>query len=217
MPQHLSRDLEYLKKELLLLGAMVEEAANKAILTLTERRADLADEVILGDKEVDAREVALEEDCLKVLALHHPVANDLRFVMAIIKVNNDLERVGDLARSIAERGKALPAGLTMPPEIHSMADTVREMLRDGLNAVIQGDTGLARKVLKLDDEVDSAHKAIYSVVKDRIREDVQQIDGLIQILSVSRYLERMADYATNIAEDVVFMVDGEVIRHQASQ
>lgn len=216
MATHLLRDLENLKREILLLGAMVEEATHKAILTVVDRRTELAEEVILGDREVDDREVQLEEECLKVLALHQPVANDLRFVLAVIKVNNDLERMGDLAKNIAERGRDLArqGETVVPQEIRTMAERVRRMLRDSLNAVVQSDIGLARSVLDDDEEVDELHKRIFSVVKDRIRDDPEEVESLIQLLSVSRYLERSADLATNIAEDVVFMVNGEVIRHQ---
>lgn len=217
MAIHLLRDLDKLKKEILLLGAMVEEATHKAILTVVDHRAELAEEVIRGDREVDDREVQVEDECLKVLALHQPVANDLRFVLAVLKVNNDLERMGDLARNIAERGRdlaGLPEKVAVPAEIRTMAERVRRMLRDSLNAVVESDTELARRVLADDEEVDQLHKRIFAVVKDRIRENPDQVDGLIQILSTSRYLERIADLATNVAEDVVFMVQGEVIRHQ---
>ena len=216
MAIHLQRDLENLKKEILLLGAMVEEATHKAILTVVDRRTELAEEVIRGDRDVDDREVQLEEECLKVLALHQPVANDLRFVLTVIKVNNDLERMGDLAKNIAERGRDLArqGATVVPQEIRKMAERVRRMLRDSLNAVVKSDMSLARSVLADDEEVDELHKRIFSVVKDRIRDDPDEVENLIQLLSVSRYLERSADLATNIAEDVVFMVDGEVIRHR---
>ncbi|HEX9732939.1 MAG TPA: phosphate signaling complex protein PhoU [Thermoanaerobaculia bacterium] len=217
MAIHLLRDLENLKKEILLLGAMVEEATHKAILTVVDHRAELADEVIAGDREVDDNEVRVEEECLKVLALHQPVAFDLRFVLAVLKVNNDLERVGDLARNIAERGRDLAGhaeAVAVPAEIRTMAERVRRMLRESLNAVVQSDTALARRVLAEDETVDRLHKEIFTLVKQRLRESPGQVDGLIELLSTSRYLERIADLATNIAEDVVFMVSGEVIRHQ---
>ena len=216
MAIHLLRDLEDLKRELLLLGGLVEEAAQKGILTVIDRRADLVEEVIAGDREIDDREVHLEEECLKVLALHRPVANDLRFVLTVIKVNNDLERVGDLARNLAKRGRDLahwPA-VPVPAEIRTMADRVRAMLHGCLNAVVESDTGLARRVLEMDEEVDTLHKQIFSLLQDRMKSSSEQVEAHIQLLSVSRYLERMADLATNIAEDVVFLVEGVVIRHQ---
>lgn len=216
MVVHLMRDLERLKKEILMLGAMVEEATQKALLTVTEGRTDLCDEVIAGDREVDEREIQLEDECLKVLALHQPVAQDLRFVLVVLKINNDLERVADLARNIAERGrdlKGLPR-VAVPAEIRAMAERAQRMLRDSLKAAVASDTELARQVLGDDDEVDRLHERIFEVVKDAIRSDMKLIDPLIQLLSVSRYLERIADLATNIAEEVVFMVEGEIIRHQ---
>ena len=216
MVVHLLRDLERLKKEILMLGAMVEEATQKALLTVTEGRTDLCDEVITGDREVDEREIQLEDECLKVLALHQPVAQDLRFVLVVLKINNDLERVADLARNIAARGrdlKLLPR-VAVPAEIHAMAESAQRMLRDSLKAAVVSDTELARRVLGDDDEVDRLHERIFEVVKDEIRSDTKLIDPLIQLLSVSRYVERIADLATNIAEEVVFMVEGEIIRHQ---
>lgn len=215
MAQHFLRDLEYLKKELLLLGSMVEEATQKAIVALLDRRKELAEAVIRGDREIDDREVRLEDDCLKVLALHQPVANDLRFVVTVLKVLNDLERVGDLARNIAERGRALAdADVVVPAEIRAMADSVRSMFRDVLSAVVESDTALAQQVLERDAGVDQIHQRIFELIEERILEKPESVRIQIQLLSVSRYMERIADYATNIAEDVVFMVDGEVIRHQ---
>ncbi len=216
MATHLLRDLERLKKQLLILGSMVEEATQKALLTITDGRTELAAEVIAGDREVDDQEILVEDECLKLLALHQPVAQDLRFVLAVLKVNNDLERVGDLAQNIAERGRDLgpDPGTAVPEEIHAMAERVRKMLRDSLDAVVKSDTDLARRVLGDEDEVDRLHKRLFDVVKDALRSDLEQVDELIQLLSVSRYLERIGDLATNIAEDVVFMVEGEVIRHR---
>lgn len=216
MAIHMLRDLERLRRDILLLGGLVEDATQKAVLTVLERRDDLALGVIEGDHEVDDREVRLEEECLKVLALHQPVANDLRFILAVLKVNNDLERMGDLAGNIAKRGRDLAAvePVALPAELREMADIVLQMQRGGLNAVVQADTKLARRVLVEDEKVDAFHKQIYTDIAERIRREPERVDVLIQLLSVSRYLERIADLATNIAEDVVFLVEGEVIRHQ---
>lgn len=218
MAKHLLRDLENLKKELLLLGSMVEDATHKAVLSLTDRRADLAREVIEGDKEIDEREVKVDEDSLKLLALHQPVAADLRFVVAAMKVNNDLERVGDLAGNLASRAVFLAEHETtvkVPAEVETMADAVRSMLRDSLSCFVHGDTDLARRVLREDENVDQQHKELYALIGTRMRANPENVDLEMQLLSVSRYLERIADLATNIAEDVVFMVDGDVIRHQS--
>ena len=216
MPKHLLRDLEHLKKELLSLGSMVEEATSKALLTVTDGRTELAEEVIAGDRAVDLQELRVEDECLKVLALHQPVAQDLRFVLAVLKVNNDLERVGDLAQNIAKRGRNLgpTPKITVPQEIHDMAERAQAMLRESLSAVVDSDTEAARRVLQAEAEVDRLHRLIFKIVKDGLRGNVEQVEELIPLLSVSRYLERIADLATNIAEDVVFMVDGEIIRHQ---
>jgi phosphate transport system protein len=216
MRTHLQRDLERLTQKLLAVGAMVEEAFRNAMEALTERRSDLAESVIRGDELIDDREVDVEEDCLKVLALHAPVAADLRRVVAFLKLNNDLERVGDLAKNIAERAASLAASdpIDIPSEIPEMAETVHGMLRDCLDAVVNADTELAHKVVVDDEIVDDLHGGFYRLIESRIAASPERAKENLQLLSVSRYLERIADQATNVAEDVVFMVEGEVIRHQ---
>ena len=216
MAVHLHRDLDKLKRELLLLGSLVEDLTRRAVLSLKERRADLAEQVDLDDKEVDEREIRLEEDCLKILALHQPVANDLRFVITVMKVNNDLERVGDLAGNLANRASFLAGRepVVIPDELLAMADRVPGMLRRSLDAIVEQNTQQARAVLEDDEFVDDTHKQIFIILEERMRQEPDRIREWIQLLSVSRYLERIADLATNIAEDVVFLVDGEVVRHR---
>ena len=216
MAKHLLRDLENLKKELLLLGSMVENAVRNAVLALLDRRPNLAREVIEGDTEIDAKEVQVDEECHKLLALHQPVANDLRFVLAAMKVNNDLERVGDLADNLAGRAEFLAKHdpIDIPPEIEKMADDVKAMLHESLDCFVNADTELARKVLRDDEAVDQQHKELYTLIGNSMCAHPDKIELRMQLLSVSRYLERMADLATNIAEDVVFMVDGEIVRHR---
>ncbi len=218
MRTHLQRDFERLTQKLLDVGARVEEAFRKSMEALTQRRLDLAEEVIDGDARIDDQEVEVEEECLKVLALHAPVATDLRRVVAFLKLNNDLERIGDLAKNIAQRAVFLSTreDLPIPKELLEMADRVHGMLRDSLDAVVTADTELAHKVLDDDDVVDQMHGGFYRLIEARITESPARAQDLLQLLSVSRYLERMADQATNVAEDVVFMVEGEVIRHQGS-
>lgn len=218
MRTHLQRDLDALTKKLVLVGGMVEDATGKAIKALTERRLDLAEAVQRGDERIDEREVEVEEDCLKVLALHAPVAIDLRRVVAFLKLNNDLERVGDLAKNIAERAAdlAVCAPIEIPSEIPEMCDLVRRMLRECLDSVVQSDTVMARKVLDDDEFVDRLYKQVYSSIEEWLRREPERAKEILQLLSVARYLERMADQATNVAEDVVFMVDGQVIRHQST-
>ncbi|HVS62253.1 MAG TPA: phosphate signaling complex protein PhoU [Thermoanaerobaculia bacterium] len=216
MRTHLQRDLERLTQKLLAVGAMVEEAFRNSMEALTERRGDLAEEVIRGDELIDDREVDVEEDCLKVLALHAPVAADLRRVVAFLKLNNDLERVGDLAKNIAERAAFLATRdeIDIPAQIPEMAEKAQGMLRDCLDAVVNADTELAQKVVADDEIVDDMHGGFYRLIEERIAGEPERARENLQLLSVSRYLERIADQATNVAEDVVFMVEGEVIRHQ---
>lgn len=218
MAKHLLRGLEKLKREILLVGSLVESATNRALIALNERRVDLADEVIAGDQTVDEREIEVEEDCLEFLALHQPVASDLRYVVTVLKVNNDLERVGDLAGNIAARAKDLieiSPPVEIPTEIRHMGDQVQGMLRKCLDALVQKDTRLAREVIREDEAVDQQHKEVYDLVQARMDRNPERINSEVQLLSVSRYLERIADLATNIAEDVIFAVDGDVVRHRS--
>lgn len=216
MSKHLQRDLDSLKKKLLSMGAMVENATNMSIAALVDRRSELAYEVMNGDDTIDQVEIDIEEDCLKILALHQPVATDLRFVVSVMKVNNDLERMGDLAINIAERASYLsthePIGV--PLDFEKMADQVRAMVKQSLDAVVNLDTALARRVCQQDDAVDDANRNMFVVLQEQMRREPDTIERAIHLLSTSRHLERIADLATNIAEDVIFMVDGEIIRHQ---
>ena len=216
MAKHLQRDLGDLKKELLASGSLVEEALNHSIEALVNRRINLAEVVIDGDYQINQKENQIEEECLKILALHQPVAADLRFIISALNVNNDLERIGDLAANIAERAlylsshEPIQATLNFP----RMAEGARTMVRKSLDALIQMDAELARVVLTLDDEIDDLNREMYTTLQDLMRQSPESIDRAVHTLSVSRYLERIADLSTNIAEDVVFMVEGDLIRHQ---
>jgi phosphate transport system protein len=214
--KHFERDCERLSRELFTIGGLVEEATAGAVRALVERRRELAEQVIQGDRVIDSREVELEEHCLKVLALHRPVAIDLRFILAVLKVNNDLERMGDQAVNIAERALALvdqpPLALVL--DMAAMAAQVQQMVRKSLNALVQHDVTEARQVRRLDDEIDELNRRLYVVVRDLVLETPTAIERALSILSVSRNLERIADLATNIAEDVIFLVEGEVVRHR---
>jgi phosphate transport system protein len=215
MSRHLQRDLKSLEKEILGVGAMVEEAINKAIIALMNRRTALAQEVVDGDETIDRKEIEVEELCLKILALHQPVAGDLRFIVAVMKVNNDLERMADLAANIAERALYLAQhdAIGVPLDFSHMAATVRSMVCDSLDALVKLDAGLARRVIERDDEVDRINREMFDVLQDLMRRDPSTIERAVQTLSASRHLERIADHATNIAEDVAFMIEGDVIRH----
>lgn len=218
MTIHLLRELETLKRLILELSAMVENALELAVDAVQKRDEATAHVVIERDREIDHREVIVEEECLKLLALYQPVAADLRYIVAMLKINNDLERVGDLAVNIAERAVFLSHEnpIAAPFDFEEMSKLTRQMLLQARDAMIQRDVALARSVCALDDQVDAIHRAMYEAVKQAIREHPQDLDALIHLLSVSRNLERVADHATNIAEDVIYMVEGRIIRHGGS-
>lgn len=215
MSQHLQREIEQLKKKILALGATVENSVHDAVEAVEYRNSDLAAKVVLRDKEIDQLEVDLEEDCLKILALHQPVAIDLRFIVAVLKINSDLERIGDLSVNLAERAQLLGASppITVPFDFVSIADNTQRMLRLSLDSLVNLNAKIARDVCRMDDDVDRANREAYGLVKDVIRIHPEHADILIAYLSVSRYLERIADHATNIAEDVIYMTEGFIARH----
>ena len=219
MSIHLKHDLEALERRLLLLAGQVEEAVRMSIMALFERRMDLARRVIDGDAEIDRREVELEEECLKVLALHQPVASDLRFVTACLKIDNDLERIGDLATNIAERALSLSthSSVAVPAQFQTMMETCARMLRQSIDAFVKGDAGLARRVCEEDDKVDRANREVIGELLAGMRTDSTIIDQSVQLVSASKALERIADHATNIAEDVIYMVQGDIIRHRVAR
>ncbi len=215
----MQKELDHLKQLLLELSAEVEGRVHQAMQALLTNDRNLAEKVKAGDDQIDNLEIELEEECLKVLALHQPVATDLRFIVSILKINNDLERVADLGVNIADWAIDLSGAnrIFCPYDVARMAERVEQMLKMSLDALVERDTELARQTIQLDDEVDTMHKANFSCIKEAIRNDVKDLDGLVLYLSISRYLERMGDLATNIAEDVVYQVDGEIIRHGGIQ
>ncbi len=215
MSRHLEREIEKLKKKILALSAVVEESVRRSIRSIEERDTPLAASVVKTDAEIDEAEVDVEEECLKILALHQPVAIDLRFLVAVLKINNDLERIGDMAVNIAERAVFLNAQekLDYPFNLHEMAERAQAMLRRSLDALINHDAALAQAVCAADDDVDALYVAVYELVRDGVRERLEHIDSLLNMLSVARALERIADHATNIAEDVIYMIEGEIVRH----
>lgn len=216
MVVHLERDLESLKDDILTLGSKVEDSINKAIRALVDRRPDLAEEVLESDDEIDASEVEIEEDCLKILALHQPVAKDLRFIIAVLKVNNELERMGDQAANIALRARFLAQQdpIETPIDFSEMVETVREMVHESLEALVNQDPERAREVTDMDDTVNEAHSTMFEEIQDVMAENPDTIERAIHTLLVSRYLERMGDLAKNISEDVIFLAEGKVLRHQ---
>lgn len=218
MSVHLQRALDKLKKEILALCALVEDQVQTAVRALIDRDAKLAAQVEQRDLEIDQREIEVEEDCLKVLALHQPVAGDLRFVVAALKINNDLERIGDLAVNIAHKATAFAAEppMNIPLDIDGMWRQVHGMLRDAIDSMVNLDAKLAHEVCRRDDTVDQMKRQGRLLVEDLMCRQPQLIRPLLRLLAVTRNLERIADCATNIAEDVVYMIEGKIIRHGAA-
>lgn len=216
MSKHLQRDLEGLKKAILTMGAMVEESIRKAVSALQGRSAAAAEDVIRGDDRIDEAEVTIEEECLHLLALHQPVAEDLRFIAAVLKINSDLERMGDLAVNIAERAKALATAepFDTPPQLRAMADGAMRMVRESLDAFVRQDEEGARRILAEDREVDQLNREILGDLQARMEREPATVRRATHLFSASKYLERIADHATNIAEDVVYLIQGEIIRHR---
>lgn len=216
MSKHMQRDLEKLQKQVLQMAGLVEEAVFRAARALRENDGDAAREVIAGDAAIDEFENAVQEECLKVLALHQPVAVDLRRICTILLISTDLERMGDLAVGIAERAVMLETGprLPMPPRLGPMTDRAADMVRRALDAFVNLDTAAARQVIKLDDAVDEDNAAIIDGIIAAMRQDPAMIEPGIALFSAVRHLERIADHATNISEDVIYTVEGEVVRHR---
>jgi phosphate transport system protein len=215
MPKRLERAIDGLKKEILALSAIVENKFHQAIKAIQDRNPDLARSIIEGDVEVDEKEVDIEEECLKLLALYQPVAHDLRFIVAVLKINGDLERIGDLAVNIAEHASffANQPKVAHAFDMPAMAEKVKRMLKQALDSLVARDANAARTVCEADDEVDEIHRGNYDRIENAIVREPQQVRAYIHQLAVSRYLERIADHATNIAEDVIYMVEGEIRRH----
>ncbi|MCC7495184.1 MAG: phosphate signaling complex protein PhoU [Fimbriimonadaceae bacterium] len=219
MARHLQREIDRLKKNILALSAMVEEAVQKAVTSLNRRDANLARDVISSDHHIDLMEVEVEEECLKVLALHQPVATDLRFIVTSLKMNDELERIGDLAANIAGRNIELCAlaPVDCPFDLRGMTERVQWMLGRSIDALVNLDSDLGREVWFKDSEVDAIHKAMYQTVTARLREPGAEVEALVQWMGVCRFLERIADHATSIAKDVLYMADGEIVRHRGRE
>ena len=216
MSKHLERDLSSLQRDLMTLASSVEAAIHKAIKSLEARDQDVAKQVIEGDQEIDENENHVEEECLKMLALHQPVAVDLRRITAALKINAELERMGDLAEDIAERAihlSQLPA-VPLPAKLQRMTDLTTSMVRQSLDAFVRLDAKLARLVCRLDDEVDRYNCEIIDELVRMMRSSPDAVEAGLSLFSATRHLERIADHATNIAEDVVYLVEGEIIRHR---
>jgi phosphate transport system protein len=215
MTKHYQRELEILQKKLLALGEIVENAVHMAIEAIQKKDAQLAEKVQLIDAEIDQKEIEVEEDCLKILALYQPVAIDLRVIVSVLKMNNDLERIGDQASKIAYKARDLAKETNIPVEINfePLVQITTEMLRDSLKSLITLDTALARKVRATDDKADEMKRNVRKEVIAAAKKNPEKLESFILMLGVARSLERIADLTTNIAEDVIYMVEGEIVRH----
>ncbi len=219
MPTHKEQELEKLKQRILAMGGFVEDAIRKSIRALVERDRDLAIQVIDGDAIVNNFDVEIEEECIKFLALWQPTGSNLRFVTTAIKIITDLERMGDLAVDICERAIELNDEPPLKPyiDIPRMAEAAQKMLKDSLDAFINGDADLAVTVCEADDFVDNLNQQIFNELLIYMLRDPKNISRAIRLTYITKYLERIADHATNIAELVVFLVKGKVIRHMACE
>jgi phosphate transport system protein len=215
--QHFQQELESLKERLLAMGGLAEERVRTAILGLVERDPDLIDEALNGDMPLNELHIEIDDLCLKLLALHSPMAADLRAIMAAIKINSDLERVGDMAVNIAEAARRYASH---PPvkkliDIPRMANTAQRMLRDALDSYVRGDMQLAQHVLDEDDDLDSLKTQVFRELLTYMLSDPSTIEPALDLILISRHLERIGDHATNIAEDVIFIVSARDVRHHA--
>ena len=214
--KHFQRELDTIKKMILSLGALVEQRVHRIKKAIEDRDVDQAKEIVFLDHEIDEMEVEIEEACLKIIALHQPVAADLRFLVAVIKINNDLERIGDQVVNIAQRVLRIAKRPVAPYhfDYSVMADKAEAMLRLSLDSLVNQNLDLAIKVLHLDDEVDNIKDEAYDRIKQAMSDGLtKDIGYMINLLLISRHLERLADHATNIAEEVVYMIEGEIVRH----
>ena len=216
MSRHLQNDLTYLDQDILAQSSIVEEMIDKACQALSEGRGDLAIEVQTYEPEVNRREIRIEEECLKILALHQPVAVDLRRVATVLKVNAELERIADLAANIAERTQSLTQfpDFPVPETLGRMATMASEMVHEALDSFVELDVEAAHRVCRQDDEVDQFNVELIHELRQMMREDPDNVEPALHFFSASRQIERIADHATNIAEDALYLVEGEILRHQ---
>lgn len=217
MAKHFQKELEKLKKRVLSLGAQVEDRVRLAGKAIESKEVFDAERIIKSDHLIDEEEVEIEEECLKILALYQPVAVDLRFIIATIKINADLERIADEATNIAHRLKKIMQchnGSKIRYDYEAQVNQVRTMLNKSLDAMVNLDVDLAFKVLLLDDGVDEMHHEMYRRVKEDMLAEPANVEYLMNSFLISRHLERIGDHVTNIAEEIIYLVEGEIIRHQ---
>lgn len=215
--RHFVEDLELLKTKLLEMGSLVESAIQRSISAVTQKDRGAAEQVFMNEARINAIEIEIDEFAINLLALQQPMAADLRLIVAALKINTDLERMGDLAVNIAQRAMSLMEGPVIKPmiDIPHIAGLVQSMVRKALDAFVHRDPDLARSVLSSDDAVDNMRTACYHELVSFMEQDPQHIQQALALLSITRNLERIADHSTNIAEDVLFLVKGVDVRHHA--
>jgi phosphate transport system protein len=219
MERHLDAELKDLREKILLMGGSVELQVQDALQALTERNSDLAIRVVENDLDVNALDVEIDETCLRLLALHQPTAGDLRFITTAMKISTELERVSDLAENIAERAIELNKEPQLKPyiDIPRMANWTIRMVKEALDAFVDRDATLARKVCRDDDFVDDLTEQLFRELVSFMLEDPRTITRAIRLTFIGKYFERIADHATNVAELVVYMVEGKIIRHMSPE
>lgn len=216
MAKHLEKELDRIRKLIYTLGARVDESLELAVKSIQESDLELATKIFEGDHEIDDMEVEVEEECLKALALYQPVAIDLRFIVAVMKMNSDLERIGDLAADIAKNGMFINkvAKPRIPLDLHQMTYLAKAIVRKSLDSLLNIDAYLAREVLKDDEAINDIKSEMKMEIVEALKREPEHAESLITMLAVTNRLERIGDHACNIAEDVIYMVEADIVRHQ---
>ncbi|NNJ69852.1 MAG: phosphate signaling complex protein PhoU [Kiritimatiellales bacterium] len=217
MAKHLEKELDRLKKLIYALSAHVAENLELAVKSLQDNDVEQAEQVIALDLAIDDMEIEVEEECLKALALYQPVAIDLRFIVAVMKLNNDLERIGDLAADIAKNGIAINAAPKpkVPLDLNQMCYLAKAIVHKSLDALVNIDPYLAREVIKDDEAIDNLKAEMKAEIVAALQREPEHAETLMTLLAVTHRLERIGDHATNIAEDVIYMVEADIVRHQS--
>lgn len=217
--RHFQEELEQLKERLLAMGGLAEERVREAVRSLTDRDAGALDAVLAGDEPINDLHIEIDDRCFKLLALHQPMAADLRVIVAAVKINTDLERVGDLAVNIGEAGKRYIQHPPVKPliDIPRMGEMAQKMLRDALDAFVRRDMALAESVLAQDDTLDALKTQIFRELLTYMLNNTQTIEPSLDLILISRHLERIGDHATNVAEDVIFILSAKDVRHQGAE
>ncbi len=217
MPVHLTRDLDNLHRSLMTMCTIVEELIHDSVNMLEVPDQEQARKLAERDREIDEYDVRIEEECLKILALHQPVAIDLRRITTVMKISGELERIADLAVHIAERSCSLGNNpkMQVPKKVQEMAKHAVTMIRESIDSYVNLDTALARKVCREDDIVDDLNRQLIKTLSLQMSKSPELVDPSLHLFSATRHIERVADHATNIAEDVIYLVEGEIVRHQS--